>query len=142
MNSSDYPRYYWLGLAVLMIANTLHQLMAYMPANGLMGILKQKRTVTELMLMASVYILGSYILSGSGSHWMGRLWRILHIGLISTVLCMIIYKRFIGNLPMNLGNVRDSIINFVISPFPYLGMGLLFRVSKKRRQSQNLDNTI
>lgn len=136
MKSGDYPRYYWQGLAVLMIAYTLHQLMIYMPSTGLIGILKQRRTATQLMLMASIYVLGSYILSGSESHWMGRLWHIVHIGLISIALCIIVYKRFMGNHPINLGGTRDSIINFVISPLPYLCMGLLYRASKKRRQSQ------
>ena len=135
MNTENYPRNYWKGFIALFLAYSLLQLFYYLPTTILPNFLKRWPLSPLWIMLVSVYVMGALILRGTDIRWLAIIWHIVHITLATFALTLLAYGRFIGPLPLGLGTSFRPIIEFLISPIPYMAIGLLYRATRTMNTS-------
>jgi hypothetical protein len=135
MASGKYPVNYWKGLAAVLLAYTMNQLLIHLPKTSLPDVLDRLPISPYWFLLAAVYGAGAYVLSQSGVRWIHSLWQITYLTLIAYVFLNIAYVRLFGPMPLRLGSAVRPVIDFLLSPAPYLALGLIYRYAGNKMAS-------
>lgn len=125
--TGSYPRYYWTGLMLLLMAYTALQFVYYLPASSLPKMINRSGLSPLWFLLVIVYVAGSLILRQTGVAWLNAIWHLVHISLITFALAVLVYGRLAGSVPIGVSAAVRPIMEFLISPILYLAMGLLYR---------------
>ena len=123
--------HFWKGLAALLLMYTMLQLVYYLPSSALPGWFRKTALSPLWILLAVVYATGWWILGQAGVPWLIGIWHFVHIALAGFALAILAYGYFIGPAPQGLAASVRPIVEFLISPVTYLGLGLLYRSTRR-----------
>jgi len=133
--TGSYPRHYWTGLMLLLLAYTALQFVYYLPASSLPKIIKKSGLSPLWFLLVIVYVAGSVILRQTRVAWLNAIWHLVHISLITFALAVLVYGRLAGSVPIGVSAAVRPILEFLISPILYLAMGLLYKSMRMKDNS-------
>jgi hypothetical protein len=133
--TGSYPRHYWTGLTLLLLAYTALQFVYYLPASSLPKIIKKSGLSPLWFLLVVVYVAGSVILRQTRVAWLNAIWHLVHISLITFALAVLVYGRLAGSVPIGVSAAVRPILEFLISPILYLAMGLLYKSMRMKDNS-------
>jgi len=133
--TGSYPRHYWTGLMLLLLAYTALQFVYYLPASSLPKIIKKSGLSPLWFLLVIVYVAGSVILRQTRVAWLNAIWHLVHISLITFALAVLVYGRLAGSVPIGVSAAVRPIMEFLISPILYLAMGLLYKSMRMKDNS-------
>lgn len=118
-------RGFWTGLILLLIIYTIVYLFYYeLPFYN--EIPRRLRQFIKLVILISVYLIGSYHLKLNNIKWMQIIWHIIHISGISIIIFFGIYDLLIHPTPNFIIPLLLSINELLISPVLFVGMGILY----------------
>jgi hypothetical protein len=117
------------GLIIITIIYSIYYI--YFADNEVAVTIPRKiRHVIKFGTTILVYAIGSIHLSKLPHRWMGILWHIIHIGLLSIITLIGAYDWVFGMVNMNIKIFATSLQEILISPVLYFGMGILQRSLK------------
>lgn len=79
-----------------------------------------------------IYIVGILVIRTMHPPWLLFTWNLIHIVLIGYLFLAAAYEQFIAPLPYGIRGSAAPIIEFLISPVFYMGMGLLYSVAERK----------
>ena len=132
MNLSGFPRNYWKGFIVILIAYSIVQLLFFHPLFTVPSKLQEFRQLIRWLTITFIYLVGARVLRNTGEAWMVAIWHIIHIVMISFLLLVAAYEYGIGPVPYGVRSSVAPIIEFLISPVLYMGSGLIYTSIYKR----------
>lgn len=126
----NYPKGFWKGLLIILVAYTLVQLVTYMPDKPAFlggGIGRQwMRWLTILI----VYLTGVWVLHHMEPQWIAAIWHLIHAVLIGFLLLSAFIEFSWGPLPYAWRASVAPMVEFLISPVLYFGAGILYKSMK------------
>ena len=126
MNLSGFPRNYWKGFIVILIAYTIVQLLFFHPLFTIPSKIHDYRQFIRWLTIAFIYLVGAKVLLNTGIAWMITIWHIIHALMISFLLIAAVYEYGIGPVPYGIRSSVAPIIEFLISPVLYMASGLIY----------------
>jgi hypothetical protein len=135
IQSRKYPKGYWKGFIMLMIVYSLLQLLYYLPVSSQPKLFSKLAISPLPILLLPAYAIGAYIFKGTGLIWLSSLWHIIHLAAITFILLILAYGRIIGPAPFGIGNAVRPAIELLISPIPYIVIGLIYMTTQSSRPS-------
>lgn len=133
--TGSYPRHYWTGFIMLLLAYTALQFVYYLPAGLLPKMIRRSGLSPLWFLLVIVYVAGSVILRQTRVAWLNAIWHLVHITLITFSLAVLGYARLAGSVPIGVSAAVRPIMEFLISPILYLAMGLLYKSLRMKDNS-------
>lgn len=126
-----YPKKYWNDLGVLLVIYSMMQLVYYIPKSALPETVQILRISPLWLLLLIVFLTGSRIVKKWNVPWLLLVWQAVHIVLIGLLMIKVAYVSFIGPIPIGIVSIYKSVMEFLISPLLYLGIGLIHRSIKQ-----------
>jgi hypothetical protein len=83
----------------------------------------------------TVYFIGTSHLGTLEDKWMSSLWHFVHISGLIILTGLGLFDLFIADISFNMRRFALTILEFLISPVLYVGMGLLNRSLKQQSAS-------
>jgi hypothetical protein len=115
---------FWTGLVVILIIySAFYLLMA--DNREAFDIPIMGRHFIKIAIVFMIYFTGTFFLGKLPQKWLGQVWHIVHISLISLLMILWLWHFLISPLPHNLRVLGYSLHEFLISPLLYLATGLL-----------------
>jgi hypothetical protein len=93
--------------------------------------LKEQRQLVRWGNIMFIYIIGILLIRKMDEAWMLWAWNVVHLLLLGYLLIAAFYEFLIAPLPYGLRASIAPIIEFLISPAYYVGLGLLYAFVKK-----------
>lgn len=119
------PKFYWQGFIVVLVAYSIIYLTDYssvliLPHNPVLA-----KQITRWFAIALVYGSGIFVLRKTKVIWLSSLWHLIHLALFGYLLMIGFYELLIAPVPYAIRASVAPIVEFLISPFLYLLMGVL-----------------
>lgn len=121
-----FPENYWKGLIVVLLAYTLVQLLFYHPLIQLPQFVKTNRQLLRWVTITIVYIAGVLVLRRTNEDWLIFVWHLIHLLLIVYLLLIAVIEYFIMPVPYGIRASVAPLVEFLISPLLYMGIGIVF----------------
>jgi hypothetical protein len=131
MKRLQLPPDYWRGMLLMVLVYTLVQLLFYHPPFALPAWVQTYRQVFRWVTITIVYVTGIYVLKNSSEAWLLYLWNLVHLVVIGYLLLLAAYEYLIAPVPYGLRASVEPIVEFLVSPIIYIGMGILYAGIKK-----------
>jgi hypothetical protein len=131
MKRLQLPPDYWRGMLLMVLVYTLVQLLFYHPPFVLPAWVQTYRQVFRWVTITIVYVTGIYVLKNSSESWLLYLWNLVHVVVIGYLLVLAAYEYLIAPVPYGLRASVEPIVEFLVSPIIYIGMGILYAGIKK-----------
>jgi hypothetical protein len=133
MNFKGFPRNYWKGFIIIILAYSIVQLLF----NDLLSILplnfQVNRQFSRWLTIFFIYIVGTRVLKSTNEAWMLAIWHLIHLGLIGYLFLVASYEYTIAPVPYGIRSSVAPIIEFLISPVLYMSAGLVYKTILKNR---------
>ena len=126
MKRLQLPPDYWRGMLIMVLAYTLVQLLFYHPPVELPVWVQTYRQLIRWITITLVYVTGIFILRKGKEPWLLSLWNLVHIVVIAYLLLLAAYEYLIAPVPYGLRASVEPIVEFLVSPIIYIGMGILY----------------
>jgi hypothetical protein len=81
----------------------------------------------------AVYLVGTSHLGTLEDKWMSSLWHFVHISGLLILTCLGLFDLLISDISFNMRRFALTVLEFLISPVLYVGMGLLNRSLKQQK---------
>ena len=131
MQQPDRARlYFFLGLlasAILYSAYNLYVLDPYVYASMGRGI-RHGYKFGSLLL---AWLIGFLVFQKIAPAWLNQLWNILYAAGLAILIILALYDAFIHNLPPSIRQPVSTFHETLISPIPYVVIGLLTRATRR-----------
>ena len=133
MNFKGFPRNYWKGFLIIILAYSIVKLLF----NDLLSILplnyKINRQFTRWLTIFFIYVIGSKVLKTTNEAWMLAIWHFIHLVLISYLIIVAFFEYAIAPVSYGIRSSVAPIIEFLISPVLYMSAGLVYKTILKNR---------
>lgn len=86
---------------------------------------RKVRHINKFIAIILVYAIGTYALKRYTVNWMMQIWHLLHIVVILLMLLLGIYDWVFGNITLQLRNIANTFLEFLISPVFYAAIAIL-----------------
>ncbi|MBU6158879.1 MAG: hypothetical protein KGP35_07605 [Bacteroidetes bacterium] len=126
MSSQQLPKHFWSGFWIMILAYTLVRLFFYEPVVAMPQWVPSNRQLLRWINITFVYVVGIWVIRRMGIGWMLLLWNLVHIALLAYLLLAAVYEWGIAPLPYGIRGSVAPIIEFLISPVYYIGLGVLY----------------
>jgi hypothetical protein len=120
------PKYFWSGFWIMVIAYSLVRLFFYEPVVRMPGWVYQQRQLFRWINISFVYVVGIFVVKRMKVGWMLLLWNLVHLVLLAYLLFSAFYEWAVAPLPYGIRGSVAPIIEFLISPVYYIGLGVLY----------------
>jgi uncharacterized membrane protein YwzB len=130
-NKLSFPRQYWKGLVFVLLAYTVVQLISYQSFFRLPAIIQENRQLMRWMAIAVVYLVGCFVLKGTGVAWLLGIWHVIHLSLVGYLFLIGIYEYTVAPVPYGIRASVAPVVEFLISPLLYFAAGLVFAVVRE-----------
>lgn len=134
MKTFRLPRNYWLGFWIMIGAYTVIRFVFYEPILPVPRWITQYRQVIRWMNMTAVFVVGILVIRTMQERWLLLVWNWVHLLLMGYLGLAALYEYFIAPMPYGIRGSAAPIIEFLIAPVFYMGLGLLYAVVKRERQ--------
>ena len=134
MMQQKLPKHFWSGFWVMVIAYSLVRLFFYEPVVRMPAWVYQQRQLFRWINISFVYVVGIFVVGRMKVGWMLFLWNLVHLALMGYLLLAAVYEWGIGSLPYGIRGSVAPIIEFLISPVYYIGLGVLYMYIDSREQ--------
>ena len=129
------PKHFWSGFWVMVIAYSLVRLFFYEPVVSMPKWVHEYRQLFRWINITFVYVVGIFVVGRMGVGWMSFLWNLVHIALLAYLMLSAFYEWAIAPLPYGIRGSVAPIIEFLISPVYYIGLGVLYLYLNKIQKS-------
>ncbi len=126
MKRLQLPPDYWRGMLIMVLVYTLVQLLFFHPPVQLPAWVHTYRQLIRWLTITIVYITGIYVLKNSKEAWLLYLWNLVHIVAIGYLAVLGVYEYLIAPVSYGLRASVEPIVEFLVSPIIYVGMGILY----------------
>ena len=131
MQQRDKARlYFFLGLlasAILYSAYNLYVLDPYIYADMGRGV----RHVYKFGSLLLAWLIGFLVFRKIAPAWLNQLWNILYVAGLALLVLLAMYDALIHHLPPSLRQPVSTFHEALISPIPYVVIGLLTRATRR-----------
>jgi hypothetical protein len=131
MKQQRLPNHFWSGFWMMVLAYSLVRLFFYEPVVSMPRWVHEQRQLFRWINISFVYVVGIYFVGRMKVGWMLYLWNLLHIALLAYLLLAAFYEWAIAPLPYGIRGSVAPIIEFLISPVYYIGLGVLYMYIEK-----------
>jgi hypothetical protein len=114
-----------IGLLVIVVLYCVYYL--FFVYGLFMGMALRPRHFIKLVFVVLVYGVGFLALRRGGIVWTTKVWHLLYGLTICVMLAMALYDWGIGRLSASSRSIADDLQDFLVSPLPYICIGLLRR---------------
>jgi|GEM_PF-1112475 len=126
ITKNRFPKNYWAGLLVVLAVYTFVQLLFYHPLFTAPEFFKSFRQPLRWLTITIVYVTGVQVLKRTEEDWLKFIWHFIHLLLIFYLLLIAFVEYFIMPVPYGIRASVAPIIEFLISPLLYMGLGVVF----------------
>ena len=140
MSRQALPKYFWSGFWIMILAYTLVRLFFYEPVVAMPHWVHTKRQLIRWINISFVYVVGIWVIRRMRIGWMLVLWNWVHIALLAYLLLAAAYEWGIAPLPYGIRSSVAPIIEFLISPVYYIGLGVLYLYLNRLKQSDKTES--
>ena len=114
-----------IGLAAIVVLYCVYYL--FFVYGLFIGMALSPRHFTKLVFVVLVYAVGFLALWRGGVVWTTKVWHLLYGLTICIMVGMALYDWGVGRLSASSRSVADDLQDFLVSPLPYICIGLLRR---------------
>jgi len=126
MQVFHFPKNFWKGLLMILLAYTFVQLLVYQHLFNFDYYIAAVRQPVRWLTITLVYMVGVRVLKSTDELWLLTFWHIVHISLIAYLLIVAFFEYFVTAVPYGIRSSVAPIIEFLISPVLYLCAGLIY----------------
>ena len=130
-NKLHFPKQYWKGLAFVLLAYSVVQLISYQSFFRLPAIILENKQLMRWMAIALVYMVGCLVLKGTGVAWLQAIWNLIHLSLVGYLFLIGMYEYTIAPVPYGIRASVAPVVEFLISPLLYFAAGLVYALGKE-----------
>lgn len=123
-----FPKNYWKGLILVLLAYTTVQLLIARPDIEIPGYPGLFRQLFRWFTIALVYVTGGFVLKQTGIGWLASIWHLVHLTLIGYLAIVTAFEYLIAPVSYGIRASVAPIVEFLISPVLYLGSGLVYAI--------------
>jgi hypothetical protein len=120
------PKHFWSGFWIMVLAYSLVRLFFYEPVVSMPRCVYEQRQLFRWINISFVYVVGIFVVRRMRVGWMLFLWNLIHLALLIYLLMAAAYEWAVAPLPYGIRGSVAPIIEFLISPVYYIGLGVLY----------------
>jgi hypothetical protein len=120
------PKHFWSGFWIMVLAYSLVRLFFYEPVVSMPRWVHEQRQLFRWINISFVYVVGIFVVRRMRVGWMLFLWNLIHLALLIYLLMAAAYEWAVAPLPYGIRGSVAPIIEFLISPVYYIGLGVLY----------------
>ena len=120
------PKHFWSGFWIMVLAYSLVRLFFYEPVVSMPRWVYEQRQLFRWINISFVYVVGIFVVRRMMVGWMLFLWNLIHLALLIYLLMAAAYEWAVAPLPYGIRGSVAPIIEFLISPVYYIGLGVLY----------------
>lgn len=122
---------WWQGLCWIVLVYSMFYVWVY-DNPDILEVPRTWRNFIKFLTTIGIYLLGTRHLGKLHVRWMGILWHFVHLGGLSLLLVFGTIDMLLEHrVPIELRTLTNFVVELLISPSLYVGMGLLNRWSLK-----------
>lgn len=131
------PEKYWTGLIWLLLVYTAVQLLYFNPPVKLPYWVQTFKQPIRWFSITIVFITGIFILRRVKDQWLLILWNLIHFVVIGYLLAVAFYEYIIAPVSYGIRASVEPIVEFLVSPIIYIGMGIMYASIQKKQPTKN-----
>jgi len=133
MQGFYFPKNFWKGLLMILLAYTIVQLLVYQHLFNLDHYIAAMRQPIRWLTITFVYLVGVRVLKSTNELWLLTFWHIVHVSLIAYLIIVAFFEYFITAVPYGIRASVAPIVEFLISPVLYMCAGLIFHTVQSNK---------
>lgn len=118
-------------MLILLLVYTAVQLLYFNPPVKLPVWVYRLKQPIRWTSITVVFVTGIFILRKVKESWMLFLWNLIHVVVIGYLLLLAAYEFLIAPVSYGLRASVEPIIEFLVSPIIYIGMGIMYMQIQK-----------
>lgn len=134
MQNIYFPKNFWKGLLMILLAYSFIHLLPYLGLNNFYKFNAVMRQPMRWLTITLIYLVGVRVLKSTNELWLLTFWHVVHVSLITYLIIVAFFEYFVSAVPYGIRASVAPIVEFLISPILYLCAGLIYHAVQVNKQ--------